>query len=168
VHAATVRRLAGADWATTTLAAVARDAGVQPSSLYRRWGSLERLLGDVVETLLAEGSPLPDTGSLAEDLHRWATAMAADLAGPHGQVLVRVAVLRAGGGGGAEVPDRVGQIEALLDAARARGEATPSVPEVFELLVAPLYGYAIFAPQGLPRAPVLARRLLDLTRRPSP
>ena len=141
MHAATARRLAGDEWASTTLAAVARDAGVQPSSLYRRWGTFENLLGDLVESLLAEGSPLPDTGSLDEDLRRWAVGIADDLAGPYGQVLVRCAVLRAGADGGAEVPERVDQIEALLGAARDRGEPAPSVLEVFELLIAPLYGY---------------------------
>ena len=49
---------------------VARRAGVHASSVYRRWGSKARLVG---EALLERGRPLsptPDTGALRTDLER--------------------------------------------------------------------------------------------------
>lgn len=169
MHAAVLSLLRSQAWAELSLPAVARAAGIHPATLYRRWGTLPDLLDDVVSERLATGSPLPDTGTLRGDLETWAEHMAADLTSSDGRVLVRAAVLAAGS------PDRNGPIrpyptgraraiEQLLERARRRGEAAPDLLAVFELLILPVYGYALFdlpLPPGRPQ--LFVDRLLTMS-----
>jgi AcrR family transcriptional regulator len=70
VLAATLELLAERGFEAMELPEVARRAGVHASSVYRRWGSKARLVG---EALLERGRPLtptPDTGALRTDLER--------------------------------------------------------------------------------------------------
>lgn len=168
MHQAVLERLEGPDWSRITLGSIAAASGVNSATLYRRWGSLPELLGDVVSTLLADSSPLPDTGNLAADVHAYAAKIAADLASPGGRVLLRAAVLI----GGEVAPDERGsvlgsrqaQVEDLLSRARARGEPAGSALDFFECVTGPLYGYAFFGPGALQfRASALADRFLALS-----
>lgn len=165
VHEAAVALLAEPRWSQLNLGGIAERAGVQPSTLYRRWGTLSALLSDVLDARLSERSPLPDTGSLSGDLHRWALSIAADLGGEPGPVLLRALLLRSGEhddtSTAADVlPGRTGEIDALLARAISRGEAAPTTRDVFEMVISPLYGYALFGHASLTRAPALVERLL--------
>jgi len=68
---------------------VARRAGVHETSIYRRWGTRERLLLEAMATLSSKLLPIPDTGSLREDLIAFGHALAEYAAGPPGQTLLR-------------------------------------------------------------------------------
>ena len=52
----------------TTMEGIARRAGVNKTTLYRRWGSRENLLLDAMLELGERRVPIPDTGSLHDDL----------------------------------------------------------------------------------------------------
>ena len=68
-----------------TVADVARRAGVHETSIYRRWGTRERL---VVEALLQTSEqqlPIPDTGSLRADLSAFAESLRVYLETPIGR-----------------------------------------------------------------------------------
>ena len=93
VYDAVLTLLRQPDWSRVSLAMVARRAGVNTATLYRRWGSLPNLVGEVLSARLAVTSPLPDTGTLRGDVHAYAAKIAADLADPQGIVLLRAAVL---------------------------------------------------------------------------
>jgi AcrR family transcriptional regulator len=70
VLAATLELLAERGYERTELPEVARRAGVNAATVYRRWGSKARLAG---EALLERAEPLvptPDTGALRTDLER--------------------------------------------------------------------------------------------------
>jgi AcrR family transcriptional regulator len=70
VLAATLEVLGERGFDALELPEVARRAGVHASSVYRRWGSRSRLVG---EALLERGRPLsptPDSGALRTDLER--------------------------------------------------------------------------------------------------
>jgi AcrR family transcriptional regulator len=72
-----------------TMEGLARRAGVDKTTLYRRWGSKEEL---VLEALLELGEsrvPIPDTGSLRDDLLTVAREIAASLATPETDAVVR-------------------------------------------------------------------------------
>jgi AcrR family transcriptional regulator len=72
-----------------TMEGLARRAGVNKTTLYRRWGSKEEL---VLEGLLELGErrvPIPDTGSLHGDLLAAAREIAASLATPEADAVVR-------------------------------------------------------------------------------
>lgn len=56
-----------------SIEAVARRAQVHRATLYRRWGSREALILEALREQASENVPVPDTGSLREDLIRLAT-----------------------------------------------------------------------------------------------
>ncbi|MEU3909028.1 TetR/AcrR family transcriptional regulator [Streptomyces goshikiensis] len=68
VHQAVIDLLSDPGGADLTIPAVAQRAGVNHTSIYRRWGGREALLADVVVTRLERDSPLADTGTLRGDL----------------------------------------------------------------------------------------------------
>jgi AcrR family transcriptional regulator len=49
---------------------VARHAGVHPTTVYRRWGTKARLVGEALLDRASPLSPTPDTGALRTDLER--------------------------------------------------------------------------------------------------
>jgi AcrR family transcriptional regulator len=170
VHAA-VLDLVGEGASDLTLPVVAERAGVSPSTVYRRWGSVEALLDDVVSAGPARTAPLPDTGSLPGDLRGYARSVADALSGPLGGLLLRTAVaaatapgghLHAGGVGRSRVLDERGpQLQALLDRATGRGETAPSLDDLLDVVVAPLYLRALFGPApDHVQADALVERLL--------
>lgn len=97
-------------------------------------------------TRLRETSPIPDTGSLRGDLTGWAAGVERAMRDRHGQILLRALVatmaperepieyLRARGD----------DLQQALDAAAARGEAVPSVQDVLDHVLAPLYLRVLF------------------------
>ncbi|MFI7443168.1 TetR/AcrR family transcriptional regulator [Nonomuraea indica] len=133
-----------------TVGDIAARAGVADTSLYRRWGNLQALLGDVLLTRLNARSPMPDTGSLAGDLRTHAANVARQVTGPDGLALVRLTLALSGEGQqGLQardelLADRTRQLQAMLDRARRRGEDPPDVLEVLDHLVAPIYMRVLF------------------------
>ncbi|MET8846658.1 TetR/AcrR family transcriptional regulator C-terminal ligand-binding domain-containing protein [Amycolatopsis sp. NPDC004625] len=125
---------------------IAEKAGVNPTSVYRRWGSREQLLLDAAVTRLRATSPIPDTGSLREDLLGWAEGVERSMCDPRGQILLRALVATLG-------PEkeplehlraRGEDLQAALDRATARGEPAPSVEDVLDFVLAPLYLRVLF------------------------
>src|SRR5277367_4263928 len=73
-----------------SMTAIAERAGVSPTSLYRRWGEVRLLAGAVAVDRLMQELPVPDTGSLREDLIGWASAAARSLSNRRDQALLRI------------------------------------------------------------------------------
>ena len=164
VFAAVESLLAQKDPAEVSMVEIAERAGVAPTSLYRRWGDVRSLLTEVAVEQLTRESPLPDTGSLREDLRAWVRVVATGLAQPGGSVFFRVYV-----GAAPRTPEesatrahtlmrRIEQIGLMLERARARGEPTPHVFEVTDHLLAPLYMRVLF---GAPADAEVADGLVD-------
>ncbi|MER7132658.1 TetR-like C-terminal domain-containing protein, partial [Streptosporangium saharense] len=133
-----------------TVGEVAARAGVADTSVYRRWGNLQALLGDVLLTRLNAQAPMPDTGSLAGDLRTYAANVAREVTGPDGLALVRLAVSLSGEGQQGLrardelLADRARQLQAMLDRARDRGENPPDALGVLDHLLAPIYIRVLF------------------------
>jgi AcrR family transcriptional regulator len=72
------------------MAAIAARAGVNPTSLYRRWGDATALVVEVAVERLKQDYPMPDTGSLRGDLLGWAMNVARSLNGTKTLALLRV------------------------------------------------------------------------------
>ena len=68
VLAATAEVLDEVGFERIELPAVARRAGVHPTTIYRRWHTKVRLVGEALLERSQTLSPTPDTGSLAGDL----------------------------------------------------------------------------------------------------
>jgi AcrR family transcriptional regulator len=169
VHQAVLDLLAEHNWDQLSLPVVAQRAGVHPATLYRRWGSLPALLDDVVTEQLSRQSAVPDTGSLRGDLERYAIQAARDVAGPLGIVFLRAALLATRSdpqpSRQAYMRRRGIQLQAMLDRAAARGQTPPTLAELLEVVLAPLYFHALFfnRPADADHARTLVDRLLTLT-----
>jgi AcrR family transcriptional regulator len=169
VHQAALDLLADHDWDQLSLPVVAQRAGVHPATLYRRWGTVPALLDDVVTEQLSRASAVPDTGTLRGDLERYAIQAARDVAGPLGIVFLRAATLATRSDQARSSPPYMArrgvQLQAMLDRAAARGESPPTLVELLEVVLAPLYFHALFfnRPADADHARTLVDRLLTLT-----
>lgn len=145
---------------TMTIPQVAERAGVNPTSIYRRWGGIEALLEEVAVAALTQDQPLPDTGTIAGDLQAWAAIIAADIARPARVIYLR-AMVAARGVLIEACPCtelRVRQAEQMIERARQRGERTPTSRQVVDHIIAPLYHHAVF---GLAAGPDYAATLVS-------
>ncbi|WP_345618067.1 TetR-like C-terminal domain-containing protein [Streptomyces ziwulingensis] len=96
VLGAVVELLSGEGLTGTTVAAVARAAGVHETSVYRRWKTRENLILDALTTELDSALPIPDTGRVREDLVVFFSSLARLLGTAQGQALLRLSVERDG------------------------------------------------------------------------
>jgi AcrR family transcriptional regulator len=146
--------------AAVSMTDIAERAGVAATSLYRRWGDVRVLIMEVATEQLMRDHPLPDTGSLAGDLRKWARTIAAGLKDPTGSSFFQAFVATA-------MPDetrtaamqgRIDQITTMLERARTRGEKPPTLADVLDHLLAPLYARALF---GTPASEAFAEKLVE-------
>lgn len=174
VHQAVIDLLSDPQGADLNIPAIAQRADVNHTSIYRRWGSREALLADVVVTRLEQDWPLPDTGTLRGDLIAWAQAGVATMFKPEGRLLVRAVALSMPGNAPAQAERaqhferRSHAIERIRDRAAARGEDPPPFDQILDQLIAPLYLRAIFGiePPASGYPELLVERLLNSTGDP--
>lgn len=175
VHQAVTGLVAERGYGNFTVGDVAARAGVADTSVYRRWGTLESLLMDVAITWLTATSPIPDTGSLEQDLRAYAAGVARDVAGPDGAAVLRLVIaLSTAGEAGTRARDeflaeRARQIQGMLDRARERGEHPPEGLDILDHVLAPMYIRTLFGTGPLTPGYVdtLVDRLLALPDRPA-
>ncbi len=144
-----------------TLPEIAQRAGVAATSLYRRWGDVGSLLLDMAVERLAQEFPLPDEGSIEEDLKCWSRRIARALNSPAEPNFLRVLLATwevAPETRISALAPRVEQLQNMLGRSRARGERTPSLEEVIDHLLAPLYMRALF---GLSVNEAFAEQLVE-------
>jgi AcrR family transcriptional regulator len=72
-----------------TISEIARRAGVHATSIQRRWGSRENVMLDALLTYSKEKLPIPDTGSLRDDLIAFGRSITGYLATPLGEAVAR-------------------------------------------------------------------------------
>ncbi|MFF7749130.1 TetR/AcrR family transcriptional regulator [Streptomyces sp. NPDC007971] len=138
-----------------TIPMVAERAGVNHSSIYRRWGDARTMINDLATYRLDPDRGLPDTGDLRTDLTAWAQEMI-----NHYSVPVNAALLRGGAASAGE-----SESDCLRDrraeAARfaARPDSAFSGDDVIDRVVAPIIYRAVFLPWTLPE--VEARAYVD-------
>ncbi|MEV1025554.1 TetR/AcrR family transcriptional regulator [Streptomyces sp. NPDC050264] len=155
VHSAAVALVGefGAD--QVTLPAVAQRAGVNSSTLYRRWGTLAALLADIAKHRSDAGAP-PLVGDLRTDLENQALWTLTELSRPGGIAFFRAEVapdVDERHDGLRECLRRVSErFRPVLDAARERGDAPPSLEQVLDRIVAPLYFRVVFSIPGTDEA----------------
>ncbi len=150
VHQATQALTEQLGRAQLTVPLIAAQAGVTPSTIYRRWGDLAELLADVaLERFRADTEPV-DTGTVQGDLQAWAEQFFEEMGSEVGQTMLRD-VLAGRSQGGMPVPSQcavytASQIEILLARGIARGEAVPTVDAIMDGVVAPIIYRTLFGP----------------------
>jgi AcrR family transcriptional regulator len=159
VHDAVNEIVGQGDPRQVTVAEIAERAGVNPTSIYRRWGTLEALILDVETARLQVTSPIPDTGTLRGDLLAYASTVAKGMGRPGGFAFLQ-ALLGVSGESGprrnAPLRERAAQLQAMLDRARDRGEPALDHTDVYDCVLAPIYLRTLFGIGGLTKARLAA------------
>jgi AcrR family transcriptional regulator len=164
VHRAVTELLAERRSAITVPEVAAR-AGVHPTSLYRRWGTIEALILDVAVSRLTEESPVPDTGELRADLLTYAQRVAGDLKQPDRLAFLRTVLAVSDASDPRNDPRapllgaRGAQIQVMLDRAAQHGEASLHYTDVLDGILAPIYLRSLFDVGGVDDA--YLTRLVD-------
>jgi len=148
VLAAALAELATGGFEGLSHLAVARRAGVDPATVYRRWPTRVRLALDAVSEHASAAVPIPDTGSLRGDMRAFHREVRALLGDPEARRIFRALAASSFD----EDPDvgeasrefwrgRFERAAVMVDRAVKRGEIPP--PEeplwLIEQLVAPAY-----------------------------
>ncbi len=149
---ATVRLLVEGGFERLVIAEVAAASGVHETSIYRRWGTRERLAIEALLTHAEERVEIPDTGALRTDLVRLLRAVLAVLTSPHGRALARFVV----GGNDSRLRRvfwlrRCDAVTPIFRRAIERGELRAGADPIFalELAIAPLYLRLLITDQPL-------------------
>jgi len=152
--------------ADLTVGQVADRAGVNATTIYRKWGTKEALLADVLLTLSGERLVGPDTGSLRGDLVAVIGAVADFLRTPAGYALAYLAATNddetSAGLRDAFWNDRFDRAQAIFDRAVGRGEIADAHQGLlaYEALIATLH-FRILT-RRRPLDPDIADRLVDI------
>ncbi|WP_030521427.1 TetR/AcrR family transcriptional regulator [Nocardia rhamnosiphila] len=147
VLAATVAELGEHGYAAFTIENVARRTGVHKTTVYRRWPDRDTLITEALSESVATELPIPDTGSIDDDLPALARGLVEWITSPAGRAVL--AVMPTGPTGAPTPSDPVRHVfrdrirRALPPVARAvaRGELPPHTDpaELIKALVAPIY-----------------------------
>lgn len=164
VHRATRELLDELGRTGLTIPLIAARAGVTPSTIYRRWGELPELLGDVAVERLRPDQPPADTGSLRGDLTVWLDQFAEEMSSGPGRALIRDVLAGSGDDmkAGRCCAFTRSTLAVLVDRATERGEAPPPLETLIDGAVAPVMYRILFDTPPLPEgyAAALIDRLL--------
>jgi AcrR family transcriptional regulator len=155
VHQAVQQLDAEVDRAELTVPMIAERAGVTPSTIYRRWGTLADVLSDVaLGSMRADMAPL-DTGTVLGDLQAWAEQYLDEMTSPVGLTMMHDVLASNRADAGCQCSVLVaGQIAQIVARGAARQEAVPDVDAFMNAVVAPIVYRALFGPEGLTREQV--------------
>ena len=144
---------------------VAERSGVNKTSLYRRWGDIRTLLAEVAVDRLIRDQPIPTIASVRDNLAAWAISIARSTADRHALSLLRIMTMAPEAASqDADIMTtplgrRLAELQEMLELGRARGEPVPTVGDVIEIVLSPLYMHALFL--GPIAQPDAAARLVD-------
>lgn len=140
------RGLLADGYAELTVERIAQAAGVNKTSVYRRWTDLEGVLGDLLSEYASEVVPIPDTGDLGTDLEELALLVRRGMTGEPGELITALATsaprnLRAAQVVRGFLAERFRLAEAVVDHAIARGDLPQGTDAraAIEVLGAPLF-----------------------------
>lgn len=134
---------------------VAERAGVNSSTIYRRWGDLPRLLAAVASNRMLP-EQVEDTGSLRGDMEAWFIPYVEEFSSPLGRQVLRDMLAD-----GAVTRDYFalmhGHLEEIRALAEARGETAPAAREIVDTVVAPVIYRILFNHESAPELRVQDR-----------
>lgn len=129
-----------------TVPMIAERAGVNPTSIYRRWGDLSTLINDIATYQLDPARALPETGDLRADLTEWARELV-----EHYRTPVNAALLRGGASAAGEqqsncLRNRRTEVGLLL---QRYPDSPVTAEDILDTVVAPIVYRVIFLPWTL-------------------
>ena len=168
VLAATIELMLEGGISQVTVTNIAERSGVHPTTIYRRWDGVG---GVLVEALLEEAkatAPVPDTGSLYEDLLIQAHDVRRRLMNPLAKMMMLAAAKTLSGEFSGFAPtywhDRLSLFGVIVERGIERGELPPGVDPilVIEMVSAPLlsrFYFGIDIPEEFPE--IVVRTVLS-------
>ena len=150
VHEAVRRLSAATDRAELTVPQIATEAGVTPSTIYRRWGDLPALLADVAVQRLRPIADPEDTGAMTSDLRAFIEQFMEEMSSPVGRALIRDVFSPPG----ETYPIQCGgftreHLATIVSRAKARGELPFDIDEVIDHVVAPIIYHILYGDREL-------------------
>ncbi len=127
-----------------TVPQIAAEAGVTPSTIYRRWGDLSALLADVAVARLRPVTEPEDTGAMASDLRVFIEQFAEEMSSPFGRGWMCDVF-----SSGPDFPNQCAcftsnNLATLAARAKARGETPFDIDEVIDHVVAPIIYHILY------------------------
>ena len=124
-----------------TLTDIAARAGVQRSTIYRRWGNSEAVLLDAVGEEIHKAMPIPNTGSLQKDLLKLFRAAHEFHGSDKGSNLIRMLLRAPDHAKQSYWLERYAALQQIFENAVRRKEIAPQANWGFylDLLIAPTY-----------------------------
>jgi len=157
-------------YAATSIAEIAKRAGVHETSIYRRWGTKEALLAEAGLASAEEVIPVPDTGTLRSDLVQLLQALSVFFQSPLGVAFIQLLA------SAQDTPElisarqtywtsRFALMRGIFEHAVRRGEIVASIDPhlVTELVIGPLYVRLLLT--GEPLQAPLPEQIVDLVLR---
>lgn len=146
VHEAVKRLGAETNRDELTVPQIAAEAGVTPSTIYRRWGDLAALLADVAVQRLRPIADPEDTGATASDLRVFIEQFVEEMSSPVGRSLLRDVFSPSGDTYPGQCASFTCEhLTTIATRAKARGETPFDVDEVTDHVVAPIVYRILFS-----------------------
>ena len=146
VFAATLALLQESGYEATSVAEIAKRAGVNETSIYRRWKTREALLAEALLQRTEVVIPIPDTGTLRSDVWLLLQGVRAFYQSPLGAAITQLLVSTAHASEMAAARQafwnqRFALAHSIFERAMQRGELPASTnPELLtEMVIGPLY-----------------------------
>lgn len=139
-----------------TVPMIAERAGVNPTSIYRRWGDLPTLINDIATYRLDPSRPLPDSGNFRQDLIDWAAEIADHYRKPVNAALLRGGAATAGDTESDCLRNRRIEATAFIERENVQGI---TADDVLDHVIAPIIYRVIFLPWSL--SEISPERLVD-------
>jgi AcrR family transcriptional regulator len=160
VHEAVRHLSAATDRDQLTVPQIAAEAGVTPSTIYRRWGDLASLLADVAVQRLRPIADPEDTGAVDTDLRAFIEQFMEEMSSPVGRALIRDVFFPSG----ETYSEQCGtftrdHLATIVARAKARGETSFDIDEVIDHVVAPIIYHILYGDRAL--TPAYCRSLVD-------
>ncbi|WP_339781092.1 TetR/AcrR family transcriptional regulator C-terminal ligand-binding domain-containing protein [uncultured Thalassospira sp.] len=146
IHAAVKSLLDTYDRADVTVPMIAQQAGVTPSTIYRRWGDISTLLADVALERFDLDDTLPDTGDFRCDVLDYAEQYFDEMNSDLGRSMLRNMIASDDNSSTLRCVDmlttRLGE---LAGRAAARGETVPATDFLIDGIFAPMVYRILFS-----------------------
>jgi AcrR family transcriptional regulator len=150
VHQAVKRLGAETGRDELTVPQIAAEAGVTPSTIYRRWGDLSALLADVAVERLRPIADPEDTGAVTSDLRVFIEQFMEEMSSPTGRALLRDVFSPSGETYPVQCAGFTREhLATIASRAKARGETPFDIDEVIDHVVAPIIYHILYGDREL-------------------
>lgn len=146
VHAAVKNLLETHDRADVTVPMIAQQAGVTPSTIYRRWGDISTLLADVALNRFDLDDTLPDIGDFRRDVLSYAEQYFDEMNSTLGRSMLRDMIAADNSSATLRCGDMLAtRLAVMSERAVARGETVPEIDFLIDGIFAPMVYRILFS-----------------------